>query len=62
MRITLNGEPADTTAPTVAALVGSLPIGRAVAVNGEVVPRAEHPQRRLVDGDAVEVVEAVAGG
>lgn len=34
----------------------------AVAVNGTVVPRAEHPARALAEGDAIEVIEAVGGG
>lgn len=62
MRLTLNGVPLDADAPTLVDLVGPLPSGHAVAVNGEVVPRAHHPTRRLADGDVVEVVTAVAGG
>ncbi|HEX4588283.1 MAG TPA: sulfur carrier protein ThiS [Gemmataceae bacterium] len=34
----------------------------AVEVNGEMVPRARHAERRLADGDAVEVVTLVGGG
>lgn len=36
--------------------------GVAVAVEGEVVPRAEWGERTLADGDAIEVVHAVQGG
>jgi sulfur carrier protein len=36
--------------------------GVAVAVNGEVVPRAEWASRRLEHGDRVEIVGAVQGG
>jgi sulfur carrier protein len=36
--------------------------GVAVAVNGEVVPRAEWDSRTLSAGDEVEVVRAVPGG
>jgi len=36
--------------------------GVAVAVNGEVVARAEWRARALRDGDAVEIVRAVQGG
>jgi sulfur carrier protein len=36
--------------------------GVAVAVNGEVVPRAEHPRTVLADGADVEVLTAVQGG
>jgi sulfur carrier protein len=38
------------------------PHGVAVAVNGEVVPRAEHPRTVLADGADVEVLTAVQGG
>lgn len=60
MRITLNGEPVEVPE---AMAVGALGAGDgcAIAVNGEVVPRARH-DRRLVEGDRVEVVTAVAGG
>jgi sulfur carrier protein len=34
----------------------------AVAVNREVVPRAQHAFHRLRDGDRVEILEAVGGG
>jgi sulfur carrier protein len=36
--------------------------GVAVAVGGEVVPRADWTQTRLVEGAQVEVVSAVQGG
>lgn len=36
--------------------------GIAVAVNGEVVPRARWRDASLAPGDAVEVVEAIQGG
>jgi sulfur carrier protein len=36
--------------------------GVAVAVNGEVVPRAGWPARELRDGDRVEVLTAAQGG
>ena len=66
MRITHNGAPIETEAPTLesflTALLGPLPPGCAVAVNGEVVPRAGIADRALSDGDAIEVVTAVAGG
>ena len=36
--------------------------GVAVAVEGEVVPRAEWEGRVLAEGEAIEVVHAVQGG
>jgi sulfur carrier protein len=34
----------------------------AVEVNEDIVPRSEHPQFSLSDGDRVEVVHAIGGG
>lgn len=34
----------------------------AVAINGEVVPRTEHEETSLKDGDQVEIVRMVGGG
>lgn len=66
MTLTVNGEPA-RPAPTVSALLEQrfdhpAPLGVAVAVNGEVVPRSSWTTHALADGDAVEVVTAKAGG
>jgi sulfur carrier protein len=36
--------------------------GVAVAVNGEVVRRAQWPEQRLRDGDRVDVLTATQGG
>ncbi|MEQ4524121.1 sulfur carrier protein ThiS [Nocardioides kribbensis] len=63
--VVLNGEARsldDTT--TLAELLAPTGAGRgcAVAVNGVVVPRAQLADRRLADGDVVEVVTAVQGG
>ncbi len=62
MLITINGSVVETAAHTVTLLLGDLPPGHAVAVNGEVVPRSVHATHPVTDGDDVEVVEAVAGG
>ena len=66
MTIALNGAPADTAATVADLLERHLgvrePHGVAVAVDGEVVPRAEWPYRPLPDGSVVEVVTAVQGG
>ena len=50
-----------TVADLLAAL-GIRPAGVAVAVDGVVVPRAEHDRTALPDGAAVEVLTAVQGG
>jgi sulfur carrier protein len=50
---------------TLGELLHDLAIGKegiAVAVNGSIVPRARLEHYRLQDGDAVELVRAVAGG
>jgi thiazole synthase len=64
--ITLNGQPQTLPEPvTVADLVRQLgynPRRIAVEVNCDVVPAAEHPQRTLAAGDAIEIVTLVGGG
>jgi sulfur carrier protein len=66
LKILLNGDAIEMeSGTTVEALLSRLDLkgGRvAVAVNGELSPRSEHGQRSLQDGDAVEVIHAVAGG
>lgn len=34
----------------------------AVEVNNEIVPRSQHGEHRLKDGDVVEIVHALGGG
>jgi len=67
MIVDLNGE--RTPLPDEATLVEAVTAsgadqarGVAVALDGEVVPRAEWADRRLSDGQEVEVVRAVQGG
>lgn len=66
MRLTVNGEERDVAAgATVGALLQTLALRRegvAVALNDDVVPRAEHATRTLNDGDRLEIIVAVAGG
>ena len=66
--ITVNGDPADLPA---GALIGDVldrlgvepgRRGVAIAVDGEVVPRAEWNTTSLPDGVRVEVVQAIQGG
>ena len=62
----LNDNPRPVTpGHTVARLMAELdvpPRGVAVAVNGEVVRRADWPEATLTDGDRVEVLTAAQGG
>jgi sulfur carrier protein len=65
--ITVNGEPRPWSSQDVAALLGEQGIdsgrgGVAVAVNGEVVPRAEWSQTHLNPDDRIEIVHIVRGG
>lgn len=66
MNIVLNGEERGLDeALTLRALIDALELtGKrlAVEVNEEVVPRSEHGQYRLRDGDRVEIVRAIGGG
>jgi len=68
VNVSLNGESAvleagATVADAVAvAGVEEAARGVAVAIAGEVVPRAEWAERGLREGDEVEVVRAVQGG
>jgi sulfur carrier protein len=66
MRLMVNGTERDFEAgATVAALLQTLALRRegvAVALNDDVVPRAEHATRTLNDGDRLEIIVAVAGG
>jgi thiazole synthase len=66
LQITLNGHPRPLPAAvTVAELLNSLGHDRrrvAVEVNREVVPLAQHAEKCLGDGDAVEIVTLVGGG
>ncbi|HEV8020740.1 MAG TPA: sulfur carrier protein ThiS [Candidatus Lustribacter sp.] len=66
MRLTINGAERDVSSGvTVDALLQTLAVRRdgvAVALNDDVVPRAEHATRTLNDGDRLEIIVAVAGG
>ncbi|HER34632.1 MAG: sulfur carrier protein ThiS [Halothiobacillaceae bacterium] len=66
LRIELNGEPRDvpegTTLEALVALGGTSGKRYAIEVNGEIRPRAEHASAVVVDGDRVEIVQAIGGG
>ena len=66
MRIRVNGEQRNLESTcTVARLLDELNLGRqpcAVEVNAAIVPRREHDDRVLTDGDTVEIVTLVGGG
>jgi sulfur carrier protein len=65
--IFVNGQPRERAGATIAELLGDLGVeararGVAVAVDGEVVPRAEWPERRINEGERVEALSAMQGG
>ena len=66
MEITINGEPREVADDmTVAALLEELemqPRFLAVERNREIVPRKQHADCRLDDGDQLEIVTLVGGG
>jgi sulfur carrier protein len=68
MTVTINGTrrelPDGATVATVVASLHDAPDGRgvAVALGGEVVPRAQWPSTALHEGATIEVVVAVQGG
>ncbi len=66
MIVSVNGERRELPdGSTVANLVEELSAparGVAVAIDGEVVPRAQWPETSLGDGARIEVVAAIQGG
>ncbi|MFQ5482584.1 MAG: sulfur carrier protein ThiS [Nitrospinaceae bacterium] len=66
MRLVINGQDQELeSSHTVAELLEHLEITGAhiaVAVNLQVVPRAQYAQTSLHDGDKIEIVHAVGGG
>ncbi len=62
----INGQPRQFPAPlSIAELMLALDLaGKRVAVerNGEIVPRSQHGDARVADGDQLEIVVAVGGG
>jgi sulfur carrier protein len=65
--IVLNGEPRERDGATIVELLSDLGVeqrarGVAVAVNGEIVPRAQWPSHHVDTGDRVEAVSAMQGG
>lgn len=65
MKVKINNEEMETTALTVADLAAERQLperGVAVAVNNDMVPRAEWPSRALKDGDDIVILKAFCGG
>lgn len=66
LTLMVNGEPtAIEPGTTLGQLVDSLALGErriAVELNETVIPRSEHPDRVLEDGDRIEIIRAIGGG
>jgi thiamine biosynthesis protein ThiS len=66
MQVRINGKPHEVREGlSVATLLQELGVQTryaAVAVNGEVVRRAEHPAVLVKEGDRIEIIHAVTGG
>ena len=66
IELLINGEPRTFPAPlTLSQLIASLDLlGKRIAIekNGEIVPRSQHADTGLADGDRLEIVVAVGGG
>jgi sulfur carrier protein len=66
MRVQLNGEARDVhDGVTVQDLVTELGLTQrriAVEINHDIIPREAYAQRRLCEGDVVEIVHFIGGG
>jgi len=66
MKLTVNGEPMALPAgATVGALIESLGLAGkrlAIELNENIVPRSQHADTALAEGDQIEVVRAIGGG
>ncbi|MGM8870242.1 sulfur carrier protein ThiS [Psychrobacter sp. 2Y5] len=63
--ITVNGKTLQTTHQTVQLVVNELGLSKgryAVEVDGDLIPKSELAQLRVVEGMTIEVVQAVGGG
>lgn len=64
--VTVNQEPISLPAPcSVADYLAQQGIAGkrlAVELNREIVPRSDHPQRMIADGDQLEIIHAIGGG
>ena len=63
--ISVNGQTLQTTHQTVQLVINELGLSQgryAVEVDGELIPKSELAQLRIVEGMNIEVVQAVGGG
>lgn len=66
MKLTVNDDAITTEATTVKCLLeeilGEVPAGTAVAVDGDVVPKSQWGEHTLSEGARVDILTAVQGG
>lgn len=66
MNVLLNGEPHEVAEGlSLRALLDASPYAQrriAVEINREIVPKSQHGERVLREGDRVEIVQAMGGG
>ncbi len=66
MQVKVNGDEVELTSDaTLADLLQVLALGNArvaIELNHAIVPRSQHAQQSLQDGDNVEIVHAIGGG
>lgn len=66
MQITVNGDvvdlPEDATLTDLLRQLSLADARVAVELNGNIVPRSQHPQQSLQAGDTLEIVHAIGGG
>ena len=65
MKLIVNGEEKQVDVQTVRELLVELGLGSqpvAVEVNRQVVPKRQHEEKQLADGDVIELVTLVGGG
>ena len=63
--ISVNGKTLQTTHETVQLVINELGLSQgryAVEIDGELIPKSELTQLRIVEGMDIEVVQAVGGG
>lgn len=66
MNLLINGHASEQPEPmTVSGLIEVLGMAGkrlAVELNGEIVPRSQHAQTAVHEGDRIEIVQAIGGG
>ena len=64
-KLIVNDEPMEVTSKTIAELLKELGIpspGVAVAINNEIVPKAEHGTQVINEGDRLDIIRPMGGG